>query len=208
MIRILRMALVVASTFFAATSASAATLLVDRSGQLVGAAGVVVDGAFYDVAFFDGTCQEAYGRCSGPDGRFNATANLAFQTESAAELAARALFDQVFLDGPLGAFDSQPDATRGCEGSTSCYALIPFAFRAGGLLSAVLAVNNTVDMTVQFDFGVSHDLRNVPTFTYARFTPQGATSAPGLSAVPLPAPLLFLLGGLAGLMGLRRSRRG
>jgi len=43
-----------------AQPASAATILVNGSGQLIGATGVIVAGASFNVSFTDGTCVAAY----------------------------------------------------------------------------------------------------------------------------------------------------
>ena len=49
-----------ATTLVLSTSVNAAVLIVD-GGQLVGATGVNVNGALYDVSFMDGTCFALYG---------------------------------------------------------------------------------------------------------------------------------------------------
>jgi len=99
-----RAAIVVALLLLAFnSSATAAPILQVVGGELMGATGVDVGGTLYDVAFVDGSC---IGQFSGCD---NASADFAFTTDSAAFDATLALLDQVFLDGPSGAFDSQPD---------------------------------------------------------------------------------------------------
>ena len=94
-----------------------------RTGGLLGATGVLVDGKFYDVDFVDGTCPDVFGVCD--------EAHFAFTTASTALAASKALLDQVLLDGPLGNFDSNPMLTNGCFVTTSCWALTPYAIFGG-----------------------------------------------------------------------------
>ena len=104
-----------------AGSAQAATLDV-VGGQLMGASGVLVDGSLYDVQFVDGTCIDLYNGCDD-------VSDFTFPTHASALLASQALFDQVFLDGPLGSFDSDPELTNGCSSlfSFSCEPITPYA---------------------------------------------------------------------------------
>jgi hypothetical protein len=89
-----------------ASSAQAASLDV-VGGRLMGASDVLVDGSSYNVEFLDGTCIALYNGCDD-------VSDFTFQNMSAAALASQALLDQVFLDGPLGDFDSVPYLTVGC----------------------------------------------------------------------------------------------
>ncbi len=116
-----------------ASGAQAATLNV-IGGQLHGAFDVNVGGSLYDVEFVDGTCIALYGGC-------DEASDFTFQTFASAQLAARALLDQVFLDGASGPFDSDPSLTRGCEGATACDPLTPYAVAGGDQFSYVWAEN-------------------------------------------------------------------
>jgi hypothetical protein len=91
-------------------------------GILTGATGVNVGGTLYNVSFQDGTCAELFSGCdSGADFLFN---------QVTGNLAAQAFLDQVFLDGPDGPFDSAPQMTRGCLGTTNeCTALFPVSIQ-------------------------------------------------------------------------------
>ena len=103
------------SALFLAQGAAAATLQVTGDGILIGARGVTVDGALYDVTFLDGSCVAAFGECDSEDDY-----SVSF---AAAELFAQALLDQVFL----GVFDTDPERTRGCsgfDGSQLCYVVV------------------------------------------------------------------------------------
>ena len=72
-----------------------------------------MDGNLYDVQFLDGTCIGLYNGC-------DEISDFTFQTQSSAALASQALLDQVFLDGPLGNFDSDPTLTFGCSSFYEC----------------------------------------------------------------------------------------
>lgn len=86
-----------------------AVMLQVTGGILTGATGVNVGGTLYSVSFQDGTCAELFSGCdSDADFLFN---------QVTGNLAAQALLDQVFLDGPDGPFDSAPQMTRGYLGA-------------------------------------------------------------------------------------------
>ena len=104
-----------------ASGAQAATLNV-IDGILHGASDVLVGGSLYDVQFLDGTCIDLFNGC-------DETSDFTFQTQASALLAAQALLDQVFLDGPQGQFDSSPTLTNGCDVSP-CVSFIPYNFDA------------------------------------------------------------------------------
>lgn len=90
-----------------AGSAEADAILIVSNGILQGATGVTVDGALYDVELLNGSCPALFSGC-------DAASDFLFQTSDAAAAAAQALLDQVFLDGPLGTFDSSPWMNSGC----------------------------------------------------------------------------------------------
>ena len=75
-----------------AGSVNAATAVMS-GGQLMGATGVEVNGASYDVAFLDGSCNSLYNGCTG----------LSFTTSSGALDASQALLDQVMIPQGISA---------------------------------------------------------------------------------------------------------
>jgi hypothetical protein len=93
-------ALILTLALACAPGVSAATLTV-TGGILTGATNVDVGGSFYDVVFVDGTCAAVFNGCDDPT-------DFIFPTSATAVAASQALIDQVFLDGPLGQFDSNP----------------------------------------------------------------------------------------------------
>ena len=111
----------------AGSAEASAILIVDSNGILLGATGVTVDGAPYDVEFLDGTCVAVFSGC-------DVASDFQFQTQGAAGVAAQALLDQVLLDGPLGQFDSSPALTNDCSRPTlpppyanmPCHVYVPF----------------------------------------------------------------------------------
>lgn len=56
------------------------TLSLDPNGELIGAKGVTVAGATYDVAFVDGTCEEVFSGCDSP-------ADFVFSSQASATAA-------------------------------------------------------------------------------------------------------------------------
>ncbi|MBI1393134.1 MAG: hypothetical protein GC152_10380 [Alphaproteobacteria bacterium] len=181
---------------FAAAPASAAVLNVGLDGQLAGADGVNVNGTLYDVIFFNAQCIQAFDGCDSVD-------DFAFRSSEDAFDAATALFDQVLVDGPLGAFDTNPSLTFGCMFGADCRIAIPYAFDPFG---AVLtrSANNRVsgDIVAFITASPTLEAGSINNFVYARFTLADTQ----MSEVPLPAALPLFLMGIAGL-GAARSRR-
>ena len=180
-----------------AANASAATLIVDSNGILTGATGVDVGGTLYDVQFVDSTCAVAFGVCE--------VSSFPFTTQADAVAAAQALLDQVFLDGPLGQFDSQAGLTFGCAlAAGSCLSLVPY-YAFGGGVQAAGASNHSVGVPLAdsvsgtWSFGASGDMSANNVAVIARFT---AIS----SAVPEPATWAMMLFGF-GAIGFSMRRR-
>jgi hypothetical protein len=71
-------------------SRAAATRIFKGSGKLSGATGVNVGGSLYDLLFLGGSCEPVFDGC-------DIISNFDFQSEANAEVAAQALFDQVFI---------------------------------------------------------------------------------------------------------------
>lgn len=95
-----------------ATQAAAVPVaLINSSGQLTGATGVVVGAVTYNVSFVDGSCNSLFGGCVNP--------NFDFHTIYDAVAPNQALFDQI-----ISGFGNQPDKIFGC-GSPACVILTP-----------------------------------------------------------------------------------
>ena len=175
-----------------------AAILEVTGGQLTGAIGVNIGGSFFDVEFVDGTCGSVFPDCNDPSD---------FDFDSGTALvAAQALLDQVFIDGPDGNFDSDPTLTSGCIFADWCTAYVPYEVSSTTLTHAA-AFNYKPGSDPFFDaasvgggFPVGLDLGpNGANAVFADFS---------VSAVPLPAAFPLMGSGLAllGFMGWRRKR--
>ena len=143
--------------------------LIVELGELVGATAVVVDGKMYDVHFVDGSCIEVFEGCE--------EANFFFHTSDESQRASQALVDQVFIDGLLGNFDSEPDLMRGCDWFVTCTILTPYEIRPpspyGVFLGAAVATNNigspraSPDDTAYTSINIDADLTTYGHWTYA-----------------------------------------
>lgn len=196
------LALAAALAALTATSGLAATVQLNVvGGQLLGASNVDVNGTLYDVEFVDGTCIALFDGCE-------KASNFAFTTSSQAQAATESLSNSVFLNGPLGNFDSNPLLTAGISfggiglvltpyriDSTVTIVVDVYAFANGGTLSGGRDISLPTISTRFLDLSTLDDS------VYARFSP---TPVP---AVPLPAAGFMLIAGLAGLGVLSRRRR-
>ena len=107
-----------------ASGASAAILTVNGDGLLTGAQNVIVEGNAYDVMFVTGLCSDVFDGC-------DEVSDFFFQNEAIAVAASQALLDQVIIDGPLGAFDTDPLLTETCNTTGSsplCFISTPYGF--------------------------------------------------------------------------------
>ena len=189
---------------FMVSIAHAATLDI-RSGQLFGAAGVDVNDILYDVAFRDGTCIELYGGADeNTDFPFTNLSNI--NDNSLAIVANQALLDQVFVDSPLGAFDSAPNLTNGCRSTGGCEVFTPMWVNAGGSLGIVGTLNGKNGNVI---FAGSYH-RTYDTWPLAH-APDDDHKVWAVwseaTAVPIPGAVWLFGSGLACLMGLRRKKK-
>ena len=179
------------------SSANAATLNVDVSGQLLGATGVNVGGTIYDVTFEDTTCALAYSGC-------NSTNDLTFQSEAAAAEASEALGMQVFVDGVLGQFDSNPSLTNGCISPALCRVLTPFSVSSGtNTLFAATFENHSnpaFDVVGRSGNPIGTDFSNGSDSVLAVWSPN-------IGAVPVPAAVWLFGTAMIGLVGFNKRRK-
>jgi hypothetical protein len=179
----------------ASSSASAATLNVS-GGQLLGASGVDVGGAFYNVEFLDGTCIDLYNGC-------DSLSDFTFQTIDDANLASQALLDQVFVDG-TGLFDTDPALTFGCNNSGSCRTRTSYGLSVveSALVFSIRAINTDPSWPggdiVQDGgaIGTGYNTATNDAVVWAVWTP-----------VPEPGTALLLSLGLLGLSARKRRER-
>lgn len=198
MIDMIRDSCLGAVTFFVLSAPALSYQLLVEGGQLVGASGVSVNGGLYDVAFRDGTCAEFFGGCD-EDSDFLFSDDLEL-----GRAANSALMDQVLVDGPQGAFDSNPALTSGCS-AASCQTSTPVFLSGGGSSIAVLWVSNGIEEFRDISTGSGAGPRGIDT---RLFTPDGGNYAVWSTAVvPIPAASLLFASGLIGLFWGRVRRR-
>jgi len=125
-----------------ATAALGASTSIVANGVLLGAQHVMVAGSAYTVMFTDGSCIQIFANCD--------PSQFAFHDFDSAKLAGQALLDQVLMDGPSGAFRSDPGKVAGCEEAEGplfereCTIVTPFAIDSG-----IVSGSNAIDvMTV------------------------------------------------------------
>ncbi len=189
------LALPILLALLAWSSTAGALTLTVVNGQLLGASNVDVGGTLYDVDFVDGTCVALFGGCdvSGP---------FIFSTQASRTMAAQALLDQVFVDGPLGAFDSTPDLTNGCEFADHCEVRIPSGiFAPTGDFGVQLAFNDAGNNDLNIDLTFAGDV-DTTGLSHAVFAVFSVAPEPGVGALLSAA----LLGGSL-VAGEQRSKR-
>jgi len=198
-----------------AGSVNAATVVMS-GGQLIGATGVEVNGASYDVAFLDGSCNSLYNGCTG----------LPFTTSSGALDASQALIDQVLQ--PQGINFSNSYLINGIDDLTSYsvyVALIMTPVTESGGLGAVNV--RSVQFLSPGPYGLPADLTagDLPYPFYGKASDQTSSTSPfsyspamvdevyavwtpaAVSAVPLPAAAWLFISAIASLAGAKRLSR-
>ena len=176
-------------------SSHSATLIVSDFGQLLGATDVEVNGGFYNVSFQDDTCISLYGGCN--------DSNFVFTTEVAATSAAQALLDQVFIDGPLGEFDSNAGLISGCTHPDECFAITPYKRISTQSIAVALARNYWPGREDNIHLGTRYDHSSSYT-TYAYDNDVFAVWE--AAAVPVPTAAWLFSSALRGLAGMKRKR--
>jgi hypothetical protein len=130
--------MVLGGAILLATSGAQAAVPTVVGGELLGATGVNVGGAVYDMEIVEGTCIDLFNGCDD-------LADFTFTTLADAELAAQALFDQVYRDSGVGNFDTVPNLNVGCTGSF-CGTAFPFGLVDATDVSIVSAVNQVAEV--------------------------------------------------------------
>jgi len=165
-------------TMFIAPNAFAAALVVDN-GKLVGADGIQIGSALYNVRFVDGTCSAVFGSCT--------AAAFDFQTLNDAFMAALALRQQVFT----GIYDEQPSLTAGCQSFGICQTNVPYSTTENYAdvafnVNAIPSLNDIEGVGIGGKF-FTFDTTNASTENYAKFSL--ATSG----AVPEPSTWAMMI---------------
>jgi hypothetical protein len=177
-------------------SPRAASLIVNGNGQLTGATNVDLGAlGIFDVSLVEGSCNSLFGSC-------NEATDFDFTSASDVAVAVQALSNSVFIDSPLGNFDTDPSLTFGCEASL-CLVVVPYIPTSLSTFTGLEFVNQvaeTSDDTSGISISPFFNTATSSIFVFADFTQ--------VSVVPLPAALPLYGTGLAimGFLGWRRKR--
>ena len=194
-------ALILLSLLAYLPAAQALTLHV-TNGKLTGASNVEVlhnsGVVLYDVEFLDGSCIQLFSGC-------DQASDLVFPDALTASQAANAFYSVLLLDGPAGAFGTQPGLTNGCTVGLSineCQLLVPFALAPFGNVGVILTTNTSLNIETSglpvLQIAANKSTADIPGATYARFTLVPT------AAVPTPGVLSCLAIGIFALLGVRR----
>ena len=188
---------------FYSVISTAATLVV-QNGALMGATNVDVNGVLYNVQFLSGSCIDLYSGCDeNTDFPFTNPDNLNDGVLLAT--AMQALLDQVFLDTPLGSFDSSPGLTNGCGSEViDCFVGTPLWVSAGGGTGVTSAYNTSNRDSVTAGGGSTSDaVLGIDPNSRSTYAVWSQTTV-----VPVPAAFWLFGSGLLGLIGCsRRSHK-
>jgi hypothetical protein len=177
----------------AAGTSSAATLTAS------GATGVNVGGAFYDVAFVDGTCISLFDGC-------DESSDFTFSTAADAVAASNALL-ALINDPANAAIDSSGASLDGC--GNNCTTWTPFYDTISGsspVIGATFVTNYCDGIFCSTDttggpfigFGTGYNTTGLVGENFAAWT--------RVNEVPLPASLPLLAIGLVGMAAVRRRQ--
>ena len=191
-------------TLIVYSSVSFSATLNVEGGVLMGATGVNVNGSLYDVSFLDGTCAGLYNGCDqNTDFPFTNPLN---PTDNTLVVAANAaLLEQVFIDSPLGAFDSSPDLTNGCTAPGVCRVFTPLWINpTSGLKGFFVVYNFAPGKGADTDNAQGGGILDNDTTAVTDFTRAVWTQS---SVVPIPAAVWLFGSGLIGLVGFARRKK-
>lgn len=183
------------------TPGQAAVTHIVEEGKLVGATGVMVNGAEYTVSFVDGTCIALFSGC-------DENSDFTFGTGGEALAATRALLSDVLRDIGVGSeYDTDPGLTRGCGDTVDrCLILTPFNVNEYGFKPARSFASNARGELGEDDWDAeTMDPAADTGSDAARTWAVWAASPP--AQVPLPAAAWLFGSGLVGLLGVGRRRK-
>ncbi len=182
------------AVLFVYSAISTGATIIVENGALMGATGVDVNGVLYDVSFQDGSCFDLYNGC-------NDISGIPFTDLTSANAARTALLNQVFIDSPLGLFDSNTTLTNGCFVEGSCTTFFPVVI--SGVIGTYFVWNRNPQPN-EVGAGGLDPLND----TSIRF-PDGDTYAvwSQSTVVPVPAAIWLFGSGLLGLVGFSNRKK-